>query len=69
MQISFSTKSIRDLSRIIEDRGSVTDMSAYGITLDTEIFYSRNELESCEVKKLDIGAKRERFAHFIQDCV
>lgn len=49
-------------------RDSVTDMNAYGITLDIEYFYPRNTLESYGKKDSDADVRRERFASFIQDC-
>lgn len=68
MQISFSTKSMRDLSRIKEERDDVTNRNTYGITLDVEIFYSQNALESYGAKELNADAKRERFRRFMQEC-
>lgn len=66
MQISFSTKSMRDLNKIREGRDSVTDMGEYGITLDIGMFYSSQALEAHGLKEIDVDGKKAWFARFIQ---
>lgn len=68
MQISFSTKSIYGLSRIGTDPDSVLGQDAYGITVDTETFYSRKALENYGSKQFDAAAAKARFARLLQDC-
>lgn len=66
VQISFSTKCIRNFKRIREERDSDADMDAYGVTLDIELFFPQNILESYGIKELNADVRRERFARYIR---
>lgn len=68
MQISFSTKSIQDLSRISEDKKNVSDMDDYGITLDAGSFCSKYFLESYGTVEFSADEIKERFTKLIENC-
>ena len=68
MQISFSTKCMRNVKEISEWLDTVTDVNAYGITLDMEIFYSQNILETYGIKEINADMMRKRFVRLIQKC-
>lgn len=68
MQISFSTRSMWNLSLIREDKKSFSDMDEYGITLDAGVFCSKYFLEHYGAVEFSADTIKERFAKLIENC-